>query len=233
MEKSSRLHIAIILDGNRRYAKKLGLKPWQGHKFGAEKIKNLLEWCQELGIRELTLYAFSIDNFNRTDKEKKELFGLFERYFKELRKNRKLQENDINVRFIGRLGMFPLGMQKEMRSIMENTKENKKFRLNFAMAYSGKGEIADSVRKIIKKIKDKEIDEKEISEDLINENLYLTSNPDILIRPGGEKRISDFLLWQVSYAELFFLDKLWPEFGKEDLINIINEFKSRERRFGR
>tara|TARA_B100000315_G_scaffold149956_1_gene138649 strand:+ start:1292 stop:1987 length:696 start_codon:yes stop_codon:yes gene_type:complete len=227
------LSIAIILDGNRRYAKKQGLKPWQGHKFGVDKVKDFLKWCQELGVKELTLYTFSIDNFNRTEQEKKALFLLFEENIKKLKEDERLDKNSIRVRFIGRLQLFPDNIQKEMNEVMEKTKNNDNFKLNFAMAYGGKAEIVDATKKIIQKIKNKEISEEDIDEKLINENLYLTSSPDILIRPGGGKRISDFLIWQSNYAELFFLDKLWPEFTKEDLTAIIEEFKQRERRFGK
>jgi tritrans,polycis-undecaprenyl-diphosphate synthase [geranylgeranyl-diphosphate specific] len=226
-------HIAIILDGNRRFAKKQGLKPWLGHKFGADKIKEISKWCQELGIKELTLYAFSIDNFNRSEQEKKVLFSLFEESIKKLKNDEGLDNNGIKVRFIGRLHMFPENIQKEMYEVMERTKNNNNSKLNFAMAYSSKAEITDALKKIIQKLKNKEIKEGYIDEELINENLYLSSSPDILIRPGGEKRISDFLLWQISYSELFFIDKLWPEFTKQDLIHIIKEFNQRERRFGR
>jgi len=225
--------IAIILDGNRRYSKKLGLKPWQGHKFGAEKVKDILEWCQDLGIKELTLYSFSIDNFNRTEQEKKVLFSLFKKNINKLKNDERLSKDGIQVRFIGRLQLFPKDIQKEMHEVMEKTKKNKNFKLNFAMAYGGRAEIVDATKKIIKKIKNNEINENDIDETLLNENLYMSSSPDILIRPGGEKRISDFLLWQLAYSELFFIDKLWPEFTKQDLVEIIKEFKKRDRRFGK
>ena len=232
-QNNAPLHIAIILDGNRRYAKKLGLSPWEGHKFGAEKIKDILKWCQELGVEELTLYTFSVDNFKRPEIEKKAIFELFMKNISGMKNSKELKKNDVRVRFIGRLEMFPESIQREMHEVMEQTKNNSRFKINFAMAYSGRAEITDAFKKIIQKIKNKEINEKDIAESLISENLYLSSAPDILIRPGGEKRISDFLLWQNSYTELFFIDKLWPEFEKEDLIKIIEEFKSRERRFGK
>jgi len=225
--------IAIVLDGNRRFAKKKGLKLWRGHKFGVENVKNILEWCQDLGIKELTLYSFSIDNFKRNEKEIKFLFNLFKRYIKKLKNDKGLSEKGIRINYIGRLNLFPKDIQKEMHEVMEKTKKNNKFIINFAMAYSGRAEITDALKKIIQKIKNKEIDENDVDEKLINENLYLSSSPDILIRPGGEKRISDFLIWQSNYSELFFINKLWPEFTKEDLIKIINEFKQRERRFGK
>jgi len=225
--------VAIILDGNRRYAIKKGIKPWQGHHFGGEKVEKLLQWCQELGINELTLYSFSMDNFNRTGKEKKVLFSLFKKNIEKLKNDERLEKYGIKVSFIGRLNMFPEDLQKDMREVMEKTRENNKFKLNFAMAYSSKAEITDAIKNIIKKIENKEIKIDDIDEKLVSENLYLSSNPDILIRPGGEKRISDFLLWQIAYSELIFLDILWPEFTKDDLIWCIEEFKRRERRFGR
>jgi len=225
--------IAIVLDGNRRYGKKLGLKPWMGHKFGVENVKNIIEWCQDLGIKELTLYSFSIDNFKRSEKEIKFLFNLFKRYIKELKNDKRVRDKGIRINYIGRLNMFPQEIQNEMYEVMEKTKKNNKFVVNFAMAYSGRAEITDALKKIIQKIKNKKIIEDDVDENLINDNLYLSSSPDILIRPGGEKRISDFLIWQSNYSELFFIKKLWPELTKEDLIKIIDEYKHRERRFGK
>ena len=226
-------HISIILDGNRRYSKKLGMKVWQGHKFGTEKVKDILEWCLELKIKELTLYSFSMDNFKRPEKEKKVLFSLFKKSIDKLKNDERLDKYGIRISFIGRLGKFPENIQKEMDAVMRQTSKNKKFRLNFAMAYSGKAEITDALKKIIGKIKKNKIKMEDIDENLVGENLYLNSNPDILIRPGGEKKISDFLLWQISYSEIFFIEKLWPEFTKEDLIEVIREFNQRERRFGK
>ena len=233
MKQKNPKHVAIVLDGNRRYGKKIGLKPWQGHKFGVKKVEDLLKWCNELGVKELTLYSFSMDNFKRPSKEKKILFSLFKSNIKKLENDKRIRKDGVRVSFIGRLQMFPKDIQKHMRRVMEKTKKNKKFKLNFAMAYSGKAEITDSIKKIINKIKNKKLKINDVNENLISNHLYLNSNPDILIRPGGEKRISDFLLWQSAYSELFFLDKLWPEFTKKDLVKVLKEFKQRERRFGR
>src|SRR3989344_1688628 len=229
MVSKSPRHIAIILDGNRRYARKIGMQPWQGHSFGAEKVEDILKWCRDLGIKELTLYSFSMDNFKRPEREKKAIFELFKKNFEKLEKDDRLMKNGIKVRFIGRLQMFPKEIGECMQRLMKKTNENERFKVNFAMAYSGKAEITDSVRKIINKINSKEINIENVDEDLIKNNLYLSSEPDIFIRPGGEKRMSDFLLWQSSYSELIFLEKLWPEFTKEDLIWCIGEFKRRER----
>ena len=150
-----------------------------------------------------------------------------------MQKDKRISKYGIKVSFIGRLYMFPKELQDEMQKVMRLTSKNKGFKLNFAMAYSSKAEITDSIKKIAIKLKNKKIEIDEINEKTVNDNLYLSSSPDILIRPGGEKRLSDFLLWQSAYTELVFLEKLWPEFTKEDLIWCIEEFKRRERRFGR
>ncbi len=219
-------HIAIILDGNRRYAKKFGLPKFKGHQNGFDKIKELLKWCTELEIKEITLYCFSTENFKRDKKEVNYLFNLFRKKIKDFEKDRTIHNKKVKISFIGRTSMFPKDMQKAMKGLMEKTKRYEKYKLNLALAYGARGEIVDAFKRIIKNgIKD-------INEDVIKEHLYLPDDVDILIRPGGEKRISNFLLWQNSYAEIFFIDKLWPEFTKRDLIKIIQEFKKRERRFG-
>ncbi|MBV06242.1 MAG: polyprenyl diphosphate synthase [Candidatus Woesearchaeota archaeon] len=221
-------HIAIILDGNRRFSKKLGLKWWQGHEKGAEKVEQLFDWCKELGIKEVTLYSFSIENFERTEEEKGFLMKLFIKMFNKVMKDKRIHENKIKIKFIGRRGLFPLEIQKTMNEVEENTKDYDGFRVNFAMGYGGRAEIVDAVKKIVSKgVKASDIDE-----ELLSKNMYLDSEPELLIRPGGEFRISNFLVWQSSYMELWFTDKLWPEFEKEDLVEAINDFNARERRFG-
>ena len=221
-------HIAIILDGNRRYAIKSGLKPWEGHKSGFKKIEDILDWSKELDIKELTLYCFSTENFNRDKMEVKYLFDLFRNRINDLMNDARIHENKVRIRIIGRIDLFPKDMQEKMQEIMEKTSGYDKFKLNLCMAYGGRQEIVDAVRKIVAgNIKPESIDE-----ELLSKNMYLESCPDLLIRPGGEKRLSNFLTWESIYSELFFLDKLWPEMTKEDLADIIKEFKKRERRFG-
>jgi len=219
-------HIAIILDGNRRYAKKLGLQLWKGHEFGIKKLEQLLDWCIELGIKELTLYSFSTENFRRTKREKDFLFKIFKREFNNMKHRGNIFKNKIRVNVIGRLNMFPKGIRKAMLDIMEKTKKHKNFIVNFAMAYGGRQEITDAVKKMIK------LNVRNIDDDTITKYLYLKSEPDMVIRTGGEIRTSNFLTWQSVYSELIFLDKLWPEFTKEDLIKCIEEFNKRNRRFG-
>ena len=220
-------HISIILDGNRRYAKKHGMPTLKGHEKGYNKINDVLKWCTELGIKEVTLYCLSTENFKRSKEEVDYLFNLFRSRIGDFKKDKTIHNNKVKISFVGRLSMFPKDMQKSMQEVMEATKDYDKYKLNLALAYGSRSELVDAFKKIIKK------GIKEIDESIIQENLYVPDDVDILIRPGGEKRLSNFLLWQNSYAELFFLDKLWPEFEKEDLINIIAEFKGRERRFGK
>ena len=220
-------HIAIILDGNRRYATKHKLELYKGHEIGAKKVEQLLDWCYELGVKELTLYSFSTENFNRNKREVGFLMGLFRKQLEKLKNDKRLDKDKIKVVFIGRLGLFPKDIQEEMKEIMENTKAHDNLKVNFAMGYGSKQEIVDAVNKLLKKGV-KEVDEKDFENEL-----YLKSKPDLLIRPGGELRVSNFLLWQCCYSELIFLRRLWPEFTKKDLIKCIEEYKRRKRRFGR
>lgn len=223
-------HIGIILDGNRRFAKRLMLKPWKGHEWGAKKVEKLFDWCIEYKIKELTVYAFSIENFNRPKEEFDYLMDVFKKEFDKMKDDPRLEKYSIRVRFIGRLTMLPEDIQEKMKVIMEKTKKNNKFFINFALAYGGRQEIIDAVKELLK---NKDLDVNKLNEEMFSKHLYLESEPDLIIRTGGEKRSSNFLTWQSSYSEFIFLDKLWPEFEKEDFINCINEYSKRERRFGR
>ena len=226
-------NIAIILDGNRRYAKKIGLQPWKGHEFGIKNLEQLLGWCRELGVKELTLYSFSTENFRRTKTEKDFLFNIFKREFSNMKHRESIFKNKIRVNVIGRLNMFPKDIRKAMSDIMEKTKKHKNFTVNFAMAYGGRHEILDAVRKIATLVKNNKINPNNINEKTITKHLYLKNEPDLVIRPGGEVRTSNFLTWQSVYSEFIFIDKLWPEFTKEDLKKCIEEFNKRVRRFGK
>ncbi|MBI2658305.1 di-trans,poly-cis-decaprenylcistransferase [Candidatus Woesearchaeota archaeon] len=226
-------HIAIILDGNRRYAKKLGLQPWKGHEYGLRKLEDLFGWCIELGIKELTLYCFSTENFKRAKKEVDYLFNLFWKEFSKIKDGKGVFKDKVRVKVIGRIGMFSEKMRQAMLDAAEKTKKNRKLAVNFALAYGGRQEITDAMKKIALKIKKNKIKIDKINENLIAQNLYLKSEPDIVIRPGGEVRTSNFLTWQSVYSEWIFIDKLWPEFTKKDLIGCIDEFSKRERRFGK
>jgi tritrans,polycis-undecaprenyl-diphosphate synthase [geranylgeranyl-diphosphate specific] len=222
-------HIAIILDGNRRFAKRLMQEPWKGHEYGKEKVKKILDYARDLGIRELTFYALSVENLKSRPKNELDfLYKLFKEAFKEL-SLKELNENKMRIRFIGNISLLPKDLQKQCQDLEKQTNKNSDYTVNICIAYGGKQELVEAVKKILKdKIKPEDIDEQ-----TIQKNLYLQEEPDIIIRTGGEKRTSNFLPWQSAYSEWFFLDKFWPEFEKQDLIQIIEEFKSRKRNFGK
>ncbi len=226
-------HVAIILDGNRRFAKRLMLKPYKGHEWGAKKVEALFDWCYEFGIKELTLYAFSVDNFNRPEKEFSYIMGLFKKEFNNFKNDERIKKYGVRVNFIGRIYMFPKDLQKVMYSIMEQTKNNNGFIINLAMAYGGRQEVIDAIKKLATQIKKGKLDIDQINESTFSKNLYTTAEPDLVIRTGGEKRTSNFLIWQANYSEWIFLDRLWPDFKKEDLVECLKEYSKRKRRFGR
>ena len=226
-------HLAIVLDGNRRFAKRLMLKPYKGHEWGAEKLKKVFEWCQEYGVKEITLYTFSIENFDRPREEFNFLMNLFEKEFKKTKKDKKVFENKIKFNFIGRVYLFPKEIRKQMKDLMELTKEHDKFIVNFAMAYGGRAEIIDATKKIAQQVKDGKLNIDEINEQVFSKNIYLESEPDLIIRTS-ERRLSGFLLWQGSYAEIQFLPEvLWPEFSKENFVQCLQDYSERQRRFGK
>jgi len=226
-------HIAIILDGNRRFAKRLMAKPWKGHEFGAEKVEKLLNWCHELGIKEVTLYAFSIDNFQRPKQEFDYIMKLFRESIEKVKKNKEMHEKKIRLNFLGRIDLFPADIAKSLHELMEQTKNYSNLIVNFCMAYGGRQEIVDAARKMYADLEKGKIKTDDINEETFKNYLYMADEPDLIIRTGGEKRLSGFLLYQNSYSELMFIEKMWPEFEKEDLVECISEFKKRERRFGR
>ncbi len=220
-------HLGLILDGNRRYAKKHNLNPLSGHDYGIKVVWDLFDWCKELDIREVSMYAFSTENFSRQKTEVNYLMKLFLNEFDKLLKSGKLGREKIKLRFIGRLEMFPQKLQDKMQALMNCTKDFKEFTANFCMAYGGRAEIVDAVNRLISQ------GAKKIDEEAISENLYLQSEPDLVIRTS-EQRLSNFLMWQSAYSEIIFLpDKLWPEFTKQDLTACVDEFNSRQRRFGK
>ena len=226
-------HVAVIMDGNRRFAKSMKNPPWKGHEAGAKKLTEFLRWCRDLGITEATLYAFSIQNFSRPKEEFDLLMDIFRRSFAELKKTDEADKHGLRINFLGRIGMFPDDVAEAMREIAESTKNNRRYTLNLCMAYGGKEEIADAAARIASDAAAGRIEPGSINEETFKSYLYAASEPDMIIRTGGQKRLSGFLLYHCSYSELFFLDKMWPEFGKEDLVQCIEEFKQRERRFGR
>ena len=224
-------HLGVILDGNRRFAKRLMKSPQKGHEWGYKKVRELINWCAELKINELTLYCFSIENFDRPKREFDYLMKLFTKAFRELLKEKEIKK--MKIKFIGRSWMFPKELQKAMFELKEKTKNNGPLKINFAMAYGGRAEIVDAVKKIAEAVKYNNLDPKEINEKTVEDNLYLSSEPDLVIRTS-ESRLSGFLLWQSSYSEIIFLPNiLWPEFTKENFIDCLKEYSDRDRRFGK
>lgn len=224
-------HIGLVLDGNRRFAKRLMLKSYKGHEWGAKKVEKVFDWCRNLGIKELTLYAFSVENFNRPKYEFNYLMNLFRREFTEFKNDPRLKFTRVN--FIGRIWMFPKDIQKMMHELMNKTKNNKKFILNFAMAYGGRAEIIDAVRKIAKDIKQNKLNVNKINEETFKDYLYMESEPDLIIRTS-ESRLSGFLLYQGAYSEIIFLPNvMWPDFKKKHLMKCIENYGKRQRRFGK
>ncbi len=229
-------HVAIILDGNRRFAKRLMKKPWEGHNWGAKKVRELMKWCSEKKLHYITLYSFSIQNMERPKKEFEFLMKLFEREFKEIAKpDHEVHEYGIKVNVIGRINLLPKNVRDAIKSAENATKNYNNYFLNLALAYGGQEEITDAVRKIAKDVAANKIKTKQINENLIRKNLYAGDipYPDMIIRTGGEKRLSNFLLWQCAYSELFFIDKMWPEITKKDFFKALKDFEKRKRRFGR
>ncbi|MGV8162514.1 MAG: polyprenyl diphosphate synthase [Candidatus Nanoarchaeia archaeon] len=226
-------HIAIILDGNRRFAKRLNLDPWKGHEYGDKKVSALLEWCYALDIKELTLYAFSMQNFNRPKLEFDYLMKIFRESLKNMLTEKKIDELGLKVNFIGRIDLFPKDLFEIMHQVMEKTKDNKNYILNMAMAYGGREELTDAVKSLSKDVLSGKLNIDSINDKTMSSYLYMLDEPDMIIRTGGETRTSNFLPWQSIYSEWFFLTKHWPEFEKEDLIECIKEFAQRERRLGK
>jgi len=226
-------HIGIIMDGNRRFSKKLMMKPWKGHEWGARKIENILDWCKEYNVRELTLYTFSMQNFNRPKEEFDYLMELFRENFGKLKDDKRIDDNGIRINVIGRIDLFPDDVKNNIREIMERTKNNKEYRINFAMAYGGREELVDATKKIAEQIKSGALDVNDINEHIISENLYMSSEPDLIIRTGGMHRTSNFLPFQSVYSEYVFVDKMWPDFEKEDFMAALEDYDQRHRRFGK
>jgi len=226
-------HIAIIMDGNGRWAKNRGKLRIFGHENGTKSVKNIVESCSKLGIQCLTLYAFSTENWNRPKLEVKTLMSLLISSLK--RESDKLQKNNIRLNPIGNLNLLPLKVSKELFQVVETTKSNSGMVLNLALSYGSRDEIINCVKEIGEKIKNNLISFEKIDETVINQHLYTQNLPDVdlLIRTSGEQRVSNFLLWQIAYAELYFTKVLWPDFTEQDLYKAIDNYQKRERRFGK
>lgn len=226
-------HIAIIMDGNGRWAKEKGKLRIFGHQNGVKAVRDTVESAAEIGIKHLTLYAFSTENWNRP---KLEVNALMELLVATISKETKtLMENNIRLNAIGDLGQLPSSCYRELQEAMEKTKGNTRMTLHLALSYSSKWEITSAIKKIAQEVKEGTLDINTITDNTLDN--YLTTagipDPELLIRTSGEHRISNFLLWQIAYSEFYFTDKLWPDFRKEDLCDAIIDYQSRERRFGK
>jgi len=226
-------HIAIIMDGNGRWAKQKGKLRAFGHESGTKSVREITEACAELGVKNLTLYAFSTENWNRPKIEVQTLMRLL---ISSLKKEMKtLQKNNIKLNAIGNLNALPGKVHRELKDVIDKTKNHDRMTLTLALSYGSRDEIVQAVKEISNKVKNNIISPEKIDEYIINQHLYTQNLPDVdlLIRTSGEQRISNFLLWQIAYAELYFTEVLWSDFSKEDLYQAIVNYQNRERRFGK
>ena len=225
-------HIGIIMDGNRRWAKSKGMPAGLGHKQGAKTLENIIRYANKIGLKYITVFAFSTENWKRTEEEVNGLMMLLQNYLDDYSK--RADTENIKVRVIGDITVLSEGMKKSISKCIERTKNNTGITFNIALNYGGRDEIIKVTQKIAEKVKDGEIDISEIGEKVIEEHLYTANypNPDLIIRTSGEMRLSGFLMWQSIYSELYFIEKNWPDFTEEDLDIAIKEYNKRNRKFG-
>ncbi len=226
-------HVAIIMDGNGRWAKKRLLNRIKGHEKGSETVRTIIRTCRELKIPVLTLYAFSTENWQRPKLEVAALMTLLKKFLESEQKE--MIDNNIRLNAIGQIDLLPQNVYQSLKKVMDLTKKNNGLILNLALSYGGRAEIVKMVREIAQKMKDGLINSDSITPELVSEHLYTRGmpDPDLLIRTSGEMRISNFLLWQIAYAEIFITDTLWPDFSKEEFITILKNYQLRDRRFGK
>ena len=225
-------HIAIIMDGNRRWAKEKGIDTKLGHKAGAETLEKIASYANKIGLKYLTVYAFSTENWKRTKEEVGALMILLRTYLDKFLNKESLR--NIRIRVLGDIENLDKSLKESIEKIIEKSKNNTGLTLNIAFNYGGRAEIVRAVRRISDKVSKDELKIEDINEELVTNNLYTNGepDPDLLIRPGGELRISNFLLWQLAYTEFLFIDKYWPDFSEEDLLEAIKKFENRNRKFG-
>ena len=228
-------HLAVIMDGNRRYAEGAGLLPHEGHLKGKNTLENLSDWCRSVGIKILTVYAFSLENFNRSEDELEKLMDLFEESFRNAGDDPRVHKNKVRVRALGHRELLPYRVIDAIDYAESKTKEYNSFNYNLAVAYGGRQEIVRSMKILGKMIEKKELAADDIDADLISSNLYTSDlpDPDLILRTSGEERISNFLLWQLAYSELYFADVFWPDMRKIDFLRAIRSFQQRNRRLGK
>ena len=225
-------HIAIIMDGNTRWAKRRGQRPMDGHRAGVKTVRDIVEAAGQLGIEVLTLYTFSTENWKRPSRE---IFGLMNLLRETVVKETpELNRNNVRIRAIGRIDAIPGASRRSLHEAIEKTSSNTGLILNLALNYGGRAEIVDAVQAVVSKIEAGELRARDVDEASISQHLYTAGlpDPDLLIRTSGEWRVSNFLLWQIAYSELWLTDVLWPDFRREHLYDAVRSYQSRERRFG-
>ena len=229
-------HLGVILDGNRRWAIARSGIEYEGHRIGAKTSQDFLEWCLDLKIKTITLYAFSIENFNRPKREVNTILSIIEEEGERLLKDQRLHQNQIRVKALGRVDLLPESLQEILREIEDATESYDKNYLNIALAYGGRTEIIDAARKIARDVGEGSVKPEEIDEQFFMKYLYTAHlpnpYPDLIIRTSGEERLSGFLLWQSAYSEFCFLDVYWPEFRRIDLLRAVRTYQQRKRRYG-
>jgi tritrans,polycis-undecaprenyl-diphosphate synthase [geranylgeranyl-diphosphate specific] len=227
-------HVAIIMDGNRRYAQEFGLLVAEGHEKGREKLEQILEWCMEIGVRILTVYAFSTENVSRERQEVEDLMRMFVMNFKRLADDERVHKHKIRVKVLGQKDLLPEDLREAIRHAEDRTKDYDQYFFNIAVGYGGREEIIQAIRKIAHKVGKGELSADEITERTFTEFLYTKDmpDPDLVLRTSGEERISNFLLWQLAYSELYFSDVYWPGFRKIDFMRAVRSYQMRRRRFG-
>lgn len=222
-------HVAVIMDGNGRWAKKRSLPRVEGHRAGAESVREVVETCARLGIKYITLYAFSKENWKRPRREVATLWRLLEEYLK--KQDKVLLENRFRLKVIGQRNGIPVSVQKELNRVEELTKDNYRMTIILALNYGGRTEIVDSIKKVLK---ERDFDVESFNEEKFSKYLYTAEipDPDLLIRTSGEQRVSNFLLWQIAYSEIWITPEYWPDFRKKHLLQAVVDYQKRERRFG-
>ena len=228
-------HIAIIMDGNRRYSKlQENMDVNRGHELGVDTLEKVLDWSIDLGIQVVTAYAFSTENFNRPEEEVDGLMNLFVKNFKRLVNHEKIHKNKVRVKVVGRLYLLPQEVRDAIQEAEDATKDYHDRQFNLAIGYDGRLEIIDAIKKIIDEVEDGKLTKDDITEETVSKNLYTKglADPNLIIRTSGEERLSGFLLWQSSYSELYFCDSLWPELRKVDFLRALRDYQKRDRRFG-
>lgn len=228
-------HIAVIMDGNRRFARELKMSANEGHEMGKKKLEEFLDWCFVIGIKIVTVYAFSTENFSRDSDEIEYLMNLYAESFNNIIKDERVIRNKIKIRMIGKIDLLPDYVREAAKRAEEFTKDYDNFLLNVAIAYGGREEIIDAIRKMATDVKNGKIKPEDIDDNIMHKYLYTgeIQDPDLIIRTSGEERISNFLLWQSAYSELYFMDVYWPEMTRLDLLKAIRDFQRRNRRFGK